>query len=427
MKVKRQSNFWIRTLPALLAVLLLAACSSSPAPRASLPPQPTEPPEEGQTITLITPDAGNLDNTNTKKYQIQTRLTDFYLMNGKEGIAWGITKNALRMYMTRDNGQTWTNISPAATVQFTANPVYGQDIFFADSRHGWIVRTGSGITETIVLHTSDGGQSWKISALNPSSRIAAIYFDSSAHGWLMTTWDNTENRESKALYVTGDGGATWETIMQNEQYTPHSDQPPLPITGVSRGMVFRDRFNGLVSMQFGEEVRLFVTGDGGVSWKAADTLPQPAALKTCSKLMAGSPQFFTETTGWLPVSCEADVGAEVTQHGYFTADGGVSWKYADFSLPGRSDPNRGIPPTFLNTRIGWWLNGDLLYWTGNQGQAWRALPASSVLQAKLKEYPEVVKLQFIDEKTGWLLIQRTEAKRSILLQTINGGVTWKVM
>lgn len=81
------------TAAILIILLILSACSSSPAPQPTLPPLPTEAPEEGQTITLITPgDARNVTNESTPKYQIQTRLTDFRLLNESVGLAWGVTK-----------------------------------------------------------------------------------------------------------------------------------------------------------------------------------------------------------------------------------------------------------------------------------------------------------------------------------------------
>ncbi|MNN89956.1 hypothetical protein D3C81_2078400 [compost metagenome] len=86
-----------------------------------------------------------------------------------------------------------------------------------------------------------------------------------------------------------------------------------------------------------------------------------------------------------------------------------------------------MPPVFLNAEVGWILNGNLMYKTVNQGQTWTSLPASSVLQSKLLEYPEIVKLQFISDDVGWLLIQKEVDRRSILLQTTNGGVSWRVM
>lgn len=70
----------------------------------------------------------------------------------------GVTRNALRLYYTQDQGKTWTNISPSENVQFPANPQYGQSIYFVDRTHGWIVREGMGGTDTMVLRTNNGGK-----------------------------------------------------------------------------------------------------------------------------------------------------------------------------------------------------------------------------------------------------------------------------
>ena len=250
----------------ILSAVMLSACSAPPQ-EPSPPPQLTEAPEEeGQTITLITPDAQNLDNLDSTKYQIQTRLTEFHLLSETEGLAWGVTKNELRLYVTGDNGRTWANISPAPTVQFLANPVYGKEIFFTDKYNGWIVRSAYGKTEAIVLRTQDGGETWKVSSLGDSNAISSIYFSSSTDGWIMTTWDATSNKESKALYATHDGGATWTAVMQNEIYNPNNPNQAIPMAGVITGMLFKDVSNGFVTLQTGALPKQYRTKDGGNTW-----------------------------------------------------------------------------------------------------------------------------------------------------------------
>ncbi|MNC64644.1 hypothetical protein D3C75_1148660 [compost metagenome] len=81
----------------------------------------------------------------------------------------------------------------------------------------------------------------------------------------------------------------------------------------------------------------------------------------------------------------------------------------------------------MNSQIGWTILGDTLYHTVDQGATWLPLKESSVLRSKLLEYPEIVKLQFFSTEVGWLLIEKKEDKRSILLQTTNGGISWRVM
>lgn len=411
-----------------LIAWMVSACSSSP-PETSHQPQPTEAPEEGQTITLITPDESLNENEDTPKYQIQTRLTDFQLLSESEGLAWGVTKNELRLYMTRNNGKTWVNISPSPNVQFLSNPVYGKGIYFTDPNHGWIIRSAYGSTETIVLRTVDGGQSWKISSIGDANAVTSVYFHSPTQGWLMTSWNATSNKENKALYSTTDGGATWEEIMQNEQYNPNLPNQSLPFAGVTTGMIFRNSTNGFVTLQTGALPKMFVTQDGGQSWNLGPTFLVNDYLKDCDRVITGKPEFFdkNKTNGWMSVGCQKDKDKSIAYHGYFTANGGANWKFAPFGLKAQTGVNRQIAPTFLNSQTGWMILGDVLYHTANQGETWLPLTESGVLQSKLLEYPEIVKLQFFSEDVGWLLIEKKEDKRSILLQTTNGGISWRVM
>lgn len=414
----------------LLSISLLAACTATPPPVVPPSPPPTEPPEEGQTITLITPDAKDMASPEKNaKYQIQTRLTDFQLLSESEGLAWGLTKNELRMYITKDNGQTWLNISPSANVQFPSNPVYGKEIFFTDPQHGWIIRGATGMVETIVLRTTDGGQSWKVSSLPDANPISSIYFYSTSYGWLMTSWESTQSRERKALYATVDGGKTWKSVMQNEQYNPKLPNPAIPIAGVTTGMIFRDNTHGFVTLQTGALPKIYATKDGGKSWQQGAPFQVNEQFEGCDRVITGKPEFFDggRTRGWMSVGCQKDKDGTIAYDGYFTANGGDNWKLVPFSYKARAGLNRQITPTFLNLTTGWILDGSILYQTQDQGATWTALKPSSVLEAKLKEYPEIVKLQFFSAEVGWLLIEKKEEKRSILLQTTNGGVSWRVL
>ncbi|MEK3943491.1 VPS10 domain-containing protein [Paenibacillus sp. FSL H3-0310] len=419
----------IRLILMLILLAWVVTACSSPPPEPTQQPQPTEAPEEGQTITLITPDANHIDNDSAPKYQIQTRLTDFQLLSESEGLAWGVTKNELRLYLTRDNGATWANISPAPNVQFLSNPVYGKGIFFTDPSHGWIIRSAFGSTETIVLRTTDGGQSWKISSLGDVNTVSSVYFNSPRKGWLMTSWNASSNKENKALFSTTDGGATWEEVMQNEQYNPNFPNDSIPFAGVTTGMIFRNSTHGFVTLQTGALPKIFMTKDGGKSWSLGPAFLVNERLEDCDRVITGKPEFFdaSKSTGWMSVGCQKDKEKTITYHGYFTANGGSNWKFASFGLNAQAGVNRLIAPTFLNSQIGWTILGDTLYHTIDQGATWLPLKESSVLRSKLLEYPEIVKLQFFSTEVGWLLIEKREDKRSILLQTTNGGISWRVM
>jgi photosystem II stability/assembly factor-like uncharacterized protein len=218
-------------------------------------------------------------------------------------------------------------------------------------------------------------------------------------------------------------------VMQNEQYNPNLPNNTIPMAGVITGMVFKDSSRGFVTMQTGALPKIYMTKDSGTTWKQGPEILVNEEWEGCDKVITGEPEFFGEdhVSGWLPVACQLDKQSSVTYNGYFTANGGDSWKFVNFALSSQTGINRHLPPAFLNAETGWLLNGNLMYKTSNQGQTWSLLPASSVLQSKLLEYPEIVKLQFISSDVGWLLIQKEEDRRSILLQTTNGGVSWRVM
>lgn len=413
----------------LFTALTLAACSS-PSPEPPPPsPQPTEAPEEGQTITIITPDAHHIDTENAPKYQIQTRLTDFELLSEYEGIAWGVTKNALRMYMTRDNGNTWADVSPSPNIQFSSNPVYGQHIFFTDANNGWIVRRSYGMTEAIVLRTTDGGNNWKVSSLVDTNNISSIFFISPKTGWILTSRDSSPYKEGKTMYLTVNGGATWDMIMQNEQYSPKAPNPSIPIPGITTGIIFRNETHGFAVLQTAALPKIYITSDGGLNWRQGQSILVNDHLRSCDRVITCKPDFFVESTksGWIPVGCQTDKDSSIAYHGYFTSNGGDNWKFAPFNLKRMKGINRNIAPVFLNASMGWALNGNVIYHTTDQGGTWYPLSTSSVLQTKLAEYPEIVKLEFFSENLGWLLIEKKEDKRSILLQTTNGGLSWRVM
>ncbi|MEK4358437.1 YCF48-related protein [Paenibacillus sp. FSL M7-1455] len=419
---------------ALLCSLLLSACSSeegrtaAPAQAPAVQDYAETTADAGQTLTVVAPSEANKVNQDAGKYKIQTKLTEFQLLSETQGIAWGLTRNELRMYLTEDNGRTWVNISPSANVQFPANPRYGKDIYFTDPKHGWIVRDPSGMSETIVLHTSDGGEHWDISSIPQKNKVSAIHFDSARHGWLMTTEEASTGKELKVLYRTDDGGAIWNVVMENTVYDPGKSDTgsPIPHLGYTVGINFKDLKNGYAMIQELGEPKLYRTKDGGKKWIAGPAFFDREKLKPCISYAAGNLQFFgTQKDGWIPIGCK--LGDSTKYNGYFTKDGGETWNFANFGLPASEGLNQSLRPAFINANEGWALVGSTLYHTVDQGKTWAAIPENEALKEKLQEYPEVVKLQFSSPKVGWLLIGNSEQRSSRLLQTTDGGATWRVL
>ncbi|MEC0371422.1 WD40/YVTN/BNR-like repeat-containing protein [Paenibacillus chibensis] len=419
----------------LLFCIFLSACSSreeqtaTPENAPALQDTAEETADQGQTLTVVAPDTVKTNTKDTGKYQIQTKLTDFQLLSETKGIAWGLTRNELRMYMTKNNGQTWVNISPSANVQFPANPRYGKDIYFTDPMNGWIVRDPSGMAETIVLHTSDGGETWDISSIPQKNRVSAITFNTPQRGWMMTTADSTTGKELKVLYRTDDGGSIWNVVMQNTVYNPEKSTvaSPIPHLGYTIGVSFVDPLRGYAMVQELGEPKLYQTLDGGNKWISGPSFFNREKLKNCVNYTTDRPQFFDagRQNGWISIGCKN--GNETKYNGYFTGDGGATWKFANFGLGVSKGLNQDILPTFIGPNEGWALIGSTIYHTLDQGKTWSLVSDNEVIKEKLVEYPEVVKLQFSSPRVGWLLMENNEQKSSRLLQTTDGGLNWRVL
>lgn len=421
---------WIKiaqtALLSIAIVALLAACTESNQPPEAEPSQQQEEAgNTGQTLTVVPP-VNSTESAEMAKYQIQTRLTDFQLLNGNGGLAWGVTRNALRLYYTQDQGETWANISPSENVQFPANPQYGQSIYFVDSTNGWIVREGMGGTDTMVLRTNNGGVSWSLSSLSKTDKVTAISFVSPEKGWILTTVDTSIGKQDKTLYFTKDGGITWNRMSSTDQ-DGNEVSKEISSRGYTTGMTFSDPKHGfLTAIEFGTP-KLYVTSDGGEHWNTGSSFFDRNQFNGCGNFSISSPQFFGREaqSAWMSLSCSQ--GESTTFNGFFTTNGGETWKLSTFSLNKQSGPNRSLSPVFLNASEGWAMQKGITYYTKDAGKTWRALPASSVLEKILKDYPEIVKIQMVTSELGWLLVENTDAKRSLLLQTVDGGVHWKVL
>ncbi|ANS74581.1 hypothetical protein AWM70_08265 [Paenibacillus yonginensis] len=414
------------------ACTLLSACTAREKASGPAPLQEEDNQENGQVLTVVNPETAKSEDTaaavdSTKKYQIQTRLTDFQLMTETTGIAWGITRGELRLYTTSDKGKTWTNISPAATVQFPSPVRYGKEMFFLDQGHGWIMRKAQGSTGGILLHTEDGGLNWKISSLPSGISPSSIYFASADRGWLMAVSPTSPGNQQKLIYNTYDGGRTWAASKDEVVSSGQAGAlTSLPQYGYFSDMEFTTEQQGYALIQEIKKPDLYTTKDGGQHW-TLNSFFHKQELGDCDSYTAEELRFFDESgqSGFIPVRCTK--GDSSKYSGYFTSDGAAKFQFINFALPWQTDVNARLAPFFVDEMEGWSLQGHLLYHTIDQGQTWRPLPQSARLASTLNDYPEVVKLQFISPKYGWMLVQNSQERTSRLLSTQDGGLSWQML
>ncbi len=139
----------------------------------------------------------------------------------------------------------WTWQSPTPPAQ----PI--DQIYFLNSREGWMAAMGRGL-----LHTTDGGKSWSSVQFGPPMGFISVYFTDSQHGWAVgkdsDSWNYTE---TNLIWSTTDGGKTW-----HEQYRE--------VGSALHKVVFTDNQTGwALDVHF-----VLATTDGGRSWNRI-TLP----------------------------------------------------------------------------------------------------------------------------------------------------------
>ncbi|MHA0857975.1 YCF48-related protein [Paenibacillus sp. CMAA1364] len=415
----------------LLFGIWLTGCSND---NVTLPtPQPTQEDnieiEQGQTLNIVEPDTVDVTPDEKSEYQIQTRLMGFQLLDQNTGLAWGVTRKSLRLYLTEDNGLSWINISPAENVRFTDIPKYGVDIYFLDQNNGWIIRSGQDNKETLVLRTTDGGKQWKISSLPRTDLIKGVSFSSLSRGWIITSSETLKGQEEKYLYRTDDGGANWTKIMQNTGSSTSTNDTMGSISnkGYIQDITFVDALHGLVILQDMQLPVLYITKDGGNTWNPKSDLLDMNKMGSCNNVALNTIRFFdrTQKNGFVPVQCTNDSGTKF--NALFTTDNGRNWRFTPLHLNWVQGLNHDLAPIFINGVEGWYLKESSVYHTMDQGNTWRALPFSEVLQNKMKKYPSVIKWDFISSEIGWILLENKDEERSLLLQTNNGGISWKVL
>lgn len=250
-------------------------------------------------------------------------------------------------------------------------------VYFIDCDIGWAVghRSDEG-SLGLILHTKDGGQSWKIQEVLSNIIFRSIHFVNGQQGWTAGwsyTYPNLPSEDSN-FFSTDDGGKTWTFI----------DGRPL----IVHDLFFTDVKTGWVA---GEgEYPILHTQDGGATWiKQAEEYNRIHSI-----------HFTDAETGWA-------VGpSSLILH---TTDGGENWNQQNLDTT-------AILETvyFDNSQTGWAAgrNGMILQ-TTNAGVDWKV--QSSGTSNRL------FSINFADDKTGWAV-----GDFGTILHTSDGGESWQL-
>ncbi len=275
---------------------------------------------------------------------------------------------------------------------------------FIDEQNGLAVSGGK------AYRTQDGGATWVDITPDSTGSIneRALFFIDKDNGWICTgTADQNSGEEKGKVFVTHDGGSSWKK----------SDVAGL----VSPQMYFLDKSNGWIldhrdAAMMHEAVAVLRTTDGGSTWESvSETNPQNE--KQGDLPLSGHKSGFTfvdtdigYVTGYMPVDGKVYL--------YRTADGGQAWQDISFNVDKQLADGEysSYPPVFFNGKNGILPIGDgekfAVYKTTDGGKTWGN---PKVLKAAVQD----VRMSFIDAN-NWIV-----ADNKYIYSTMDGGRTWE--
>ncbi len=307
-----------------------------------------------------------------------------------------------QLFWTENDGRSWKNITPA-------QPGYEIVAVFWDSTGGKALLAGAQPGQ-FALATYRNPQTWDWSFFELSEVArwpapfawAGMGWQDERLGWLTFKMASGNNFSLGLLYLTLDGGQTWQARS-------------LPVAGE---VLFRDERHGwLLGGATGHD--LFSTDDGGQTWQA---------LKLAANASPHLP-IFAEDRGYLPL---LENGADSASLAVFSADSSAS----TWTLAGRTPLTVNLPP---NAFLPSWRGADTFLLVLPTAQKMIRLAASGQVEFIPNEdgrAAQIVALEMVDAQTGWAQwtigsCQNTGElqceRQTGLLVTRDGGRHWSEM
>lgn len=242
-----------------------------------------------------------------ERYDLKTTasINEIYFRNETNGY---LAAGRL-LFVTEDGGRSWHETRIYRNSDFRNGTPELISIRFSDKKRGLaigsIVNRDEEVIDSLVMRTSDGGNSWQRVLIPSKLELFHLDFNGNSHGWIVG--------DKGLILATRDGGATW--VTQD--------------SGASRALFcvdFRDDNEGYAVGGGGTILR---TVDGGDTWIRVPN-PFTETLKRVN--------FSDDKTGWI-VGLKGIV--------LRTSDKGKTWVRQDF--PAKSD----IYGLFMSKKFGW--------------------------------------------------------------------------
>jgi photosystem II stability/assembly factor-like uncharacterized protein len=206
------------------------------------------------------------------------------------------------LYRTRDGGQTWQAVTPAAgppIVGICAIDVLREGGKVIAVRAGGRVGGPAGLMESF-----DGGETWNARDLHDvTGMILDIKFVSRDVGFLAGATGADEEKAHARILKTTDGGATWRTVFESDRAGDNNWKLAFPSATIGYGTI--------ISYQAPDnEARGYVvkTQNGGETWRKIVVTGDPRWIPYGIAFVDAQRGFVGGSTG-----------------GFETRDGGETW------------------------------------------------------------------------------------------------------
>lgn len=216
------------------------------------------------------------------------------------------------IFVTRDNGATWTKSRSFLPDEFDGAEVELYSVRFSSKNKGWVVGSVSKsdrVIDSILVYTDDAGQSWRRQRAPSRLELIHIDFVSDKRGWIVGA-DGT-------VLFTRDAGESWTKQNTSTNVTLYH----VDFRGDKRGWAV------------GERGTMLRTIDGGETWTAIPTNVQMTLL---------SVQFLNDDDGWA-------IGRNGTI--LRSTDEGKTWARQE------STTRQNLYSLHFNKKIGWAVGG----------------------------------------------------------------------
>lgn len=288
-------------------------------------------------------------------------MNGFHFQDPSTG--WSVGSNGTVLH-TNDGGRTWRTQETPVSVEL-------RDVHFIDASTGWAVGAYGK-----VLFTEDGGDHWTLLNETVGSSLYSVHFVDDSRGWAM----GRVSSSTGIVHYTSDGGVTW-TDQFHKNTIPFLD---LHIVDGSTGWVS------------GQDGMLFHTEDGGGTWQTQEITPTFDAP-------VHSVHFADASHGWVAAG-----GGFWDPKIFYTNNGGDDW------IEAKDGDLNGYFAVCSSSPQGAWVAGEdgVLLRTTDTGSNWK--------EARQKWTPSSLKdVAFLDHERGWI-----GGTGAALFYTNDGGQTW---